>query len=267
MQTMNTPVEWHDSYFKAKDRTVLTENETQVPGVQVLAHHQMTKAISPLVEHYHKDCFEFTFMDEGVFNFHINTHDYRMVGGDIFIAFPNESHSTNFYPLSCGEIYWFQLNISSPENFLFLEKKAAASLIHRLLNLDMHVYEDNSGKLRSFLKMAFQLAVNFENPYLTASYLTLFLNELTHTHPKQRTLSREIYNSLEYIEDHIYTDISLEYLAHSIGLSESHFKLRFKQEIGMSPSRYISNKKMNIAKDLLLEGSSKTEVARQLVFN
>lgn len=263
---MDHPINWKDSYFYSKDRIVLTNEQIPVPGVRVLAHHLMTHAISPLSEHYHENSFEFTMIYDGVFTFQTQKEKYKLTGGDVFVAYPNEIHSTSSFPLSHGEFYWFQLDISSPESFLFLEENTARDLISRLRNLNRHIIKVQRSEMR-LIKSAFQLSLNMANPSLIASYLVLFLNCLASLPAKERELSSEIYRSLNYIFDHIYSELPLEALAKYSNLSLPQFKLRFKQEMGISPRSFINMQKIEIAKTLLLEGMGKTETALQLGFN
>ena len=264
---MDKPINWKDTYFFSKDRVVLTNNEIQIPGVRVLAHHLMSSAISPLAPHYHEHCFEFTVIYDGVFIFHAEEKNYKVTGGNIFVVRPDEVHSTDRTPLSHGDFYWFQLDVSSADSFLFLNKEAAEDLINRLYNLNTHVIKPDSDELIHFIRSAFRLATNAGNPYLTASYLLLFLNKLANISTNERLLSKDIYCSLNYIFDNIYSNISLEELAKCSNLSVPQFKVRFKQELGISPRSFINLQKIEASKPMLLEGFSKTEIALSLGFN
>ena len=100
-----------------------------------------------------------------------------------------------------------------------------------------------------------------------ASHLLLFLNQLATISTDTHTLSREIYNALNFIYDHIESDISIDDLAKCSMLSVPQFKVRFKQEVGISPRSFINMQKIELAKQMLLEGSSKTQIALSLGFN
>ena len=260
-------IKWEDSYYVSKDRVVLTNRQISVPGIRVLAHHLMTSAIPGLAAHYHENCFEFTVICDGAFTFQAHNKNYTVAGGDIFVAYPNEVHSTNSVPLSHGEFYWLQLDISSPEHFLFLEENAARDLILRLNNIQSHIVKIRDRNLLSLLKNAFFLSLNGDSPYLIASHLLLFLNQLATISTDTHTLSREIYNALNFIYDHIESDISIDDLAKCSMLSVPQFKVRFKQEVGISPRSFINMQKIELAKQMLLEGSSKTQIALSLGFN
>ncbi len=264
---MHEPINWKDSYYYSKDRIVLTNEQVPVPGIRVLAHHLITSAIPALESHYHENCFEFTIIFEGVFTFQAQGKNYTAAGSDIFVAYPNEVHSTNQVPLSHGEFYWLQLDVSSAENLLFLNRSAADSLIRCLYNLKRHIVKVRDNDILPLLKTAFELSISKESPYLIASYLVLFFNRLIGLSTTEHPLSRGIYQALNYIYDNIQADISLETLAWYSHLSIPQFKVRFKQEVGISPRSFINLQKIEAAKPLLLEGMSKTEVALQLGFN
>lgn len=264
---MNDAINWKDSYYISKDRIVLTDKQIHVPGIRVLAHHLMTSAIPGLAAHYHENCFEFTIICDGAFTFQAHNKNYTVAGGDVFVAYPNEVHSTNSVPLSHGEFYWLQLDISSPEHFLFLEKSAAKDLIFRLNNIQSHIIKIRDKYLFSLLKRAFSLSLTGNSPYLIASHLVLFLNQLVTFSSDSHSLSRGIYNALNFIYDNIESDISIEELAKCSMLSVPQFKVRFKQEVGISPRSFINLQKIELAKQMLLEGSSKTQTALSLGFN
>lgn len=264
---MSIPINWKDSYYVSKDRVVLTNDQVPIPGVRVLAHHQTSSAASSLQPHYHEHCFEFTFVVDGAFVFHANDKNYTVSGGDIFVAYPDEIHSTDTFPMAHGEIFWLQLDISVLSRLLFLTDDAARSLTDSLLSIGRHVVKNSDPELLNTLRNAFQLAQTSATPYLIASYLVLFLNLLANTPREKQTLSKEIYQALNYIYDHITADISLEDLAYCCNLSVPQFKVRFKQEVGISPRSFINMQKIEVSKSMLLDGMSKTEAALQLGFN
>ena len=263
---MESAINWRDSYFASKDRIVLTNAEVQVPGVRVLAHHLMNSSVAPLQAHYHEDCFEFTLIYDGSFIFQAQDQNYKASGGDIFVAYPNEVHSTSQFPLSHGEFYWLQLDSLAEDNFLFLSKDAAHNLIQRLSRIHRHLIRLDSDEPFSHLRQAFQLAVSGMPPYLTASYLVLFLNLLCNFSIRQQSVSKEIYQALNYIYDNIETEISMEKLAACSNLSVPQFKVKFKKEMGISPRSFVNAQKIEVAKQFLLEGMSKTEVALRAAF-
>ncbi len=72
---------------------------------------------------------------------------------------------------------------------------------------------------------------------------------------------------LEYIEDHLADDLSLEALSAGLSLSKSTISHIFKEETGSTPSRYITTRRIALAKHLLRSGCSVTEACMQSGFN
>ena len=59
------PIEWMDSAIDTKERKILTSDQLGVPGLRMIGHHSTAHAISALYLHYHKDCFELTYVVQG----------------------------------------------------------------------------------------------------------------------------------------------------------------------------------------------------------
>jgi AraC family transcriptional regulator len=72
---------------------------------------------------------------------------------------------------------------------------------------------------------------------------------------------------LEYIESNLDQDLSLAELARVAGFSLSHFKPLFKQAVGMPAHRFVLERRVERARQLLLNGGrSTTEIALEAGF-
>ncbi|MFM0054453.1 AraC family transcriptional regulator [Paraburkholderia phytofirmans] len=58
---------------------------------------------------------------------------------------------------------------------------------------------------------------------------------------------------IEYIEDNLGAALTLNDIAEHAGLSRMHFAAQFKQTTGLSPHAYLMNKRLEMAKAMLLE--------------
>lgn len=265
---MDTPIEWKDEYFISPERKVLTSEQLQIPGLQLFGKHTMSTAVDALPWHYHNDSFEFVYTSKGEISFSTETKTYKVGGGNTFIAHPGEIHSTNYIPLSVGEIYWFQLNLSDMTNLLFLSSDAASVLVQGLKSLPHHTVNTAKDEMHTILKKAFQLCLNSGSQYLAATYITLFLQRLVECSKTTLfTLTPDIGRSINYILDHIDEALSLEELAEFCHLSTSQYKQKFKKQMGTSPRTFINAQKVEAAKHLLAEGYDMTEVAMNLGFS
>jgi len=265
---INNPINWKDEYCCSKKRIVLTSQQLQIPGLRTFGVHTMQSAVQPLKPHFHENSFEITYVTKGVISFHVNGIEYKVNGGDAFIAFPNEVHSTNGIPLSLGQIYWLQLDISDSANFLFLNESASIPLISSLQKIKHHNIRTDNKEIRNILIKAFDLTSVSGNEYMIASYITIYLHLLINfSKESQFPLTPDIGKALTYIMDNITSDLSLDDIASYCLLSTSHFKQKFKNQMGISPRNFINQQKIDYAKSLLPDCTSITDVSMALSFS
>lgn len=265
---MTDAISWVDQSFFSKDRIILTGFELPIPGLQMFGKHTMHAAVAPLPYHYHENSYEITYVSKGVISFSIQDVDYQLHGGDVLITKPDEIHSTNLSPLSVGELYWFQLNISDLEDFLFLSQNAVSSLLKKMESVSIHKIKTDSREMLSLLKNFFYLCSMQKDFFMASSYLCLFLHKLCDYSSKSHAhLSKDIASVLHYIETHIKEDIPLEQLSSLCNLSTSQFKQKFKFQTGVSPRNFINFQKMEAASQMLLVNKSVTQTAMDLSFN
>jgi AraC family transcriptional regulator len=72
--------------------------------------------------------------------------------------------------------------------------------------------------------------------------------------PNKRLSDRRLRQVFVYVEDNLSGNISLSDLASVVGLSVSHFKILFREAVGLSPHQYVIRRRLERAKDLLGEG-------------
>lgn len=65
----------------------------------------------------------------------------------------------------------------------------------------------------------------------------------------------------EYIDDMAGQHISLEDIARNAGLSRYHFLRVFKQHMGLSPSHYLNNRRLHLARQAIDRGNSLADAA------
>ncbi len=258
--------EWNDEYYTSKYRTVYTNQELHIPGLRMFGRHTMNQACAPLAPHFHKNAYEFTFITEGTIHFTVGEKDYELSGYDIFITKPDEVHSTNLIPLSTGEIYWFQLDVSAADRLFFLNEEAGGDLINGLSRLLPHTYRPGSSRLLQHVKKAFELAGDVPHRYFAASCLLCALHEIMAMSNGDRLLTPDMEKAIAYMKEHLCSELTLEELAGVCGLSLSQFKQKFKAQTGISPRHYINYQKIRLSKQLLLEQKSITDIAMELGF-
>ncbi len=71
----------------------------------------------------------------------------------------------------------------------------------------------------------------------------------------------DLNKALDYIEDNLTNDLSIENIAKYVGISDYHFRKIFQAISGMPLSEYIKKRKLSSANVDLKNGESVTEVA------
>lgn len=75
------------------------------------------------------------------------------------------------------------------------------------------------------------------------------------------SLPRSLQQALDHIHHHLAEPLPLQHLADLSGLSLWRFAAVFRQQLGVSPHRYISLQRISRAKALLRQGMSAASVA------
>lgn len=262
-------VQLTEQYCWEGDRQVLTREQHGIPGICVFGHSLTNRAFSPLETHVHPGCVELVVLLKGNQTYTVGGKTYPISGGNIFISFPGEEHSSGGEPQNVSEFYWVQVDLSCEKDFLYLAQEAGDILKKRLQSFSQRVlYCEES--LRRYIADGFQNVAS-QNPcrreYGRSLLVSFLYGILLNERAGIMALSDEIAGTVSYIRQNIREELTLEELAQCAGLSLSRFKARFKKETGMTPREYINQLKIREAKKLLKEGRSVTEVALELGFN
>ena len=263
------PINWRDPPFDDGSRIIQTEEKLNIPGLRMFGKHSVTKAIPALYPHYHENAFEITYLCKGTLTFFTDDQTHHLSGGDIYISFPNEAHSTGAVPISLNEMYWFQLDISA-DNFLFLGNEWKEKIIQDLYQVNSRLVNTNTGEMQKLMKEFYRLTYNQneEEKFHAASALIYFLSQLiSYSKKQEKIITNDIQAAVNYILANIYENISLDYLAELSGLSLSRFKQKFCQQLGFTPREYINFQKVEASKVMLGKGKNVTDTAIELGFS
>jgi AraC-like DNA-binding protein len=258
----------------SNERKIVDFRELGFRDVLALGRYSYAHAHEPLREHTHGEMFEICYLDEGTQEYEVEGRRFLLKGGDVFVTFPNEMHGSGSSPLSRGRLYWMLISVPSKrERFLNLSPREGQELVGGLLDIPYRHFKGGA-QLKHHLENIFKVhdrddAV-LREAGLKNHILRFLLDVLERAQLHARTvISPVITRVQEYIEGHIFEEPpQIRDLAEVAGLSESRFKVRFKEESGMSPGSYISAVKIEKAKELLEDtGLSVTEIAFRLGFS
>ena len=230
----------------------------------------------PMDMHIH-DCYEIYYSISGGKQFLIDNRFYDIEPGDIFFINQYESHyltqvDTGIHERIVLSIYPDYLQeISSPQtdlNYCFTHREEG---VPHKIHLD-------SEMSKRFIYLIHKIAdAEGFGADLTerGSFLELmvFLNKIfyqtCHSLQPESTVTNhaQVDNILTYINNHISEELSLEVLSDHFFLSGSYLCRIFKSTTGTTINKYITARRITIAKALLNEGLSVTETCERCGFN
>lgn len=257
-----------DPYTWTDRLKILTQNEMQIPGLEMFGHDRRKKNANSLGTHYHNSM-EFVYIVNGSQTYCIGEESYPVMGNQIFITPARCLHGTGKIMHGRYEIYWFRLDCDSEDNFLHLDCGTATYLKKRLHSLPSPVSSPKQN-LKDLIAQSFRFLCSDDSLQRTHGcvLLTEFLCELIDGSSEKMELTSEISDAVSYIDAHIRESITLEELAAVSMLSLSRFKNRFREEVQVTPREYINLRKIGCAKHLLLTSDdSVTKIAYDLSFS
>jgi len=176
--------------------------------------------------------------------------------GEVHYGDSQSWHYTNFYPKVelLVELY----------DQMYSEKKIPV--------FKEHIIEDI--QLFSLLCVFFQSAFTHADKMLIETNMInvlsyLIKNYTNHTKEYLDMFNDKeiIKNSIEYINDSLESNLSLDELSQNSNLSKYHFLRVFKKNVGLTPHHYILTQRIHKAKDLVLNGTTLSDAGLEVGFN
>ncbi len=254
------------------ERTIFDLRQLGVPHLRVLGRYRYSRAHPPLADHVHPGMMEISYLARGTQNYWMGADCFRMTGGDLFVTFPDEPHSTGPDPEHCGLMYWFILELPpSSEGFLGLPRSLARSYWEGLRHFP-HRHCCAGPGLQPLVEKVFRAADSAGGPLRDARMHLAVLGYLFEIlalaqRAPVRALSAPIAQVLDYIDAHIEERLPVETLAREAGLSVPRFKARFRSETGFPPAEFVLRRRIEKAGQILSqENKTVLEVALQTGF-
>ncbi|TDE15219.1 helix-turn-helix domain-containing protein [Dyadobacter psychrotolerans] len=261
------------------ERSIVNLKELGIQSAVLLGKYVYNGARSHLQTHAHEHIIEFVYCDNGAQVYEVNQQQYEVHGGDVFVTFPGEPHSSANHPEAKGAIYWLQIRIpESGAEFLGYAGLNAQAFLGKLLSLPCRHFKGNA-LIKNGFEQIFQLCQSPMSPYSVLS-VHVQLARLLQCIIECAAAAAEVTGAAagddlrlervkKYIDDHLKSDLSIQILADHHHISESHFKKWFKEHIGITPMDYIQRKRIEKAKKTLCEKTDRriADIAFELNFS
>lgn len=245
-----------------------------LPGVLEIGSYHYRAARRGLTGVAHAGCLGICYLARGVQTYRIDDRVYQLQGGDQLLTFPGDCLDTAGAPEEKSRLHWILLRMQPLDApLLFLERSAAVALRQALLKgPDRHfpgpreAPDLTSAIVHTLAHRPVALidriaAANLVLRYLFATLAAAQADDGSGVSPR-------IARCLDHIARHLHAPLYVPELARAIHLSESRFKARFRQEVGLPPGEYILRAKIAAAcTELHQSGTRVTELAHRLGFS
>ncbi len=226
---------------------------------------------------HHHDFYEVYFFLSGNVQYNIESHSYLLTPGDVLLISPMELHQPMFGP-EHREYERIVLWIDKQ----FLEGfTLAGEGFTDCFDTDnpnhMNLLRPE-GVNRQFLTFLLEQLISescSKEPYQEISALSYLAQVLVSLHrlalqqrKDEMTAEPEsvVYNVLIYINEHYNENLTLDDLANRFFVSKYHLSREFQRLVGTSVHRYIVQKRLVMAKQMLSSGKPSTEVYQSCGF-
>ena len=231
----------------------------------------------PMEMHIH-DCYEIYYSISGGKQFLIDNRFYDIQPGDIFFINQYESHYLSQLDRAVHERFVLEIHpdfltsLSSEQTDLNLcFHFRSDELSHKL-----HLTEEEQNRFRYFVHKLAGLSGYGSDLEDRAVFteLMVFLNRIFYQRTESRREEEEVpsYHTqvdeiLSFINQNISSPLSIEDLSGHFFLSSSYLCRIFKAATGTTINKYITAKRITVAKSLLSSGYSVTETCERCGFN
>ena len=226
---------------------------------------------------HHHDFYEVYFFLSGNVQYNIESRSYLLTPGDVLLISPMELHQ----PMFGSEHREYERIV------LWIDKQFLEGFILSGQNLtacfdttvpghtNLLRPEGVARQYLTFLLENLMVEVDSEDPYSDMAALSLLaqvlvaLNRLAKQSAGEENKSGQdatVYSVLSYINEHYSENLTLDDLANKFFISKYHLAREFQRLVGTSVHRYIVQKRLVMAKQMLSAGRPSSEVYQNCGF-
>ena len=226
---------------------------------------------------HHHDFYEVYFFLSGNVQYNIESRSYLLTPGDVLLISPMELHQPMF---GSEHREYERIVLWIDKQFLegFSLPGESFAVCFDTANPNYSNLLRPEGVDRQFLTFLLEQLLSedsSEEPYqevAAMSYLAqvlVLLNRLVLRQRREESVSNQdsiVYNVLGYINEHYHENLSLDELANRFFVSKYHLSREFQRLVGTSVHRYIVQKRLVMAKQMLSTGKPSSEVYQSCGF-
>lgn len=226
---------------------------------------------------HHHDFYEVYFFLSGNVQYIVESRSYLLTPGDVLLISPMELHQPMFGP---EHRPYERIVLWIDKRFLEGFSLPGQSFVTcfdttRPGHTNLLRPEGIARQFLTFLLEQLIAEAVSEDMYQEIASMTYLAQVLISLNRLSRQRSAEdlvaspgsaVYSVLGYINEHYHEDLSLDHLANKFFISKYHLSREFQRLVGTSVHRYIVQKRLVMAKQMLSEGKPSSEVYQQCGF-
>lgn len=226
---------------------------------------------------HHHDFYEVYFFLSGNVHYNIESHSYLLTPGDVLLISPMELHQPMF---GSEHREYERIVLWIDKQFLegFSQPGASFTACFDTDNPNHSNLLRPEGVQRQFLMFLLEQLLSessSKEPYqeiAAMSYLAqvlVLMNRLAlqqQREPSAAAQDSAVYSVLSYINEHYNEALTLDDLANRFFVSKYHLAREFQRLVGTSVHRYIVQKRLVMAKQMLSSGKPSSEVYQSCGF-
>ena len=214
-----------------------------------------TPTVDMISKHIHYE-YEFLYIISGDITYIVEDKKYKLKKHDLVVTVPNQYHF---------------IQIDSPAeyqryNLLFDPQTLKIEDSLEYLN-DINVINCKQLPIITDLFQKLDYYVSFDNDEKFFNIATAFIKEILYNLLIEKSFEKSqaenihpiIKTALKTINDKLPEQINIKQLTSSLYITESYFFKLFKQELKTTPHKYINEKRMFKAREMILQGVSPTQ--------
>ena len=234
-------------------------------AVTEYGEHNINGSLHPTDDAHIHDYCEVYFNVSGNVSFAVENKVYPVNTGDIIISKPNEIHYCIYHSDQIHTCYCFWVKASAEYSYLlspFLQRAAGEK---NRITLSRSDKEKLRTLFDSMLACQDKKPMSAENLAAVVGVLDIIEKNRDRTEPSVG-ISARLGEILEYTDNNFGDECSVNMLCENFFISRSSLYRAFRDELDITPSKYIENRRLANAKKLLERGESVQAAAEKSGF-
>jgi AraC-like DNA-binding protein len=210
------------------------------------------------------DLFEMILFKRGRVTYRIGGASFELSPNDLIITRPNDVHAVDIDPtveyeryniLLDASVFPFELSEKLPHSIHVISMDNNKTVKELFKKMDVYVQSLEGDELKAVMQSIVCEAV-----------VNLLLECKGQSPAESRKLGATAQKAIDYIEQRLFSDLSVEGICAELFVTKSHLHHVFKNELGTTPKKYITEKRLALARREINAGEKPTEVYIKLGF-